>query len=92
VAKHGNDYQRTFGRSDYLYSYQVIRPHIYVTHSDLWHISKTQRASHGAFSKDYTAYRSKRLGLLMTIRNDSLARYLPALDELELAKVEIPER
>ncbi len=97
LARRGDRHHPTFGRSDYAYSYHVVRPVFYLLQSrsvvdSLW------RASAGKFNDEYLAYELLRLPnsncdgdyMNVIVHKDSAARIMPTLQDLEPRLVTLP--
>jgi hypothetical protein len=96
VAQHGTDYIRQYGKAAPAYTYKMIRPNVIVVHSGFGLLQPMAAVSGGQYNNDYSTYalptlqECEDLEVMISIRNDTVARILPMLTRWAYQPVDVP--
>ena len=99
VARYGEFYSPTFGKSAFTYTFYEVQPDLILVHSGVNHLRGIAGVSKGTYNDEYSTYSlppslmTPSCGgpeLVLSIRKDSVARILPAFAELEPQPITVP--
>jgi arabinofuranosyltransferase len=96
VAKQGTIYHQQYGKAAPAYTYYNVQPTLIIVHSGFGHLKPMAETSQGRYNKTYTTYLLRDIDdcaneeIMISIRSESVQRFLPNLQNLDLQRVIVP--
>lgn len=94
IAHHGK-HRDVYGRRDYAYTINTVRPAAILVHSGLYHINGFIAESQGDFNESYEVYRlgpqspNPNNQMMIVVRRDAVPRFIPALKRWSPTRITI---
>jgi hypothetical protein len=92
LAHHGN-FRNIFGRRDYAYTANQVRPLVYVMHSGFDHLQPLRAKTIGRdFNERYETWAvpDQGIDLMVSMQTEAAGRIRPALARLHARRVQVP--